>query len=69
MVEMAIFNVKRAITPKICNPELGFLCSSCLLMVLNICVKFREYILNDFEVTKRTRVCGKNCHFSMSQVQ
>ena len=38
-------------------------------MVLNICVKFHEYILNDFEVTERTRVCGKNCHFSMFKLQ
>ena len=34
------------------------------LMVLNNCMKFHENILNDFEVTERTRVCGKNCHFS-----
>ena len=39
---MAIFNVQRAITPKVCNPELRFLRSARRLMVLNICVKFRE---------------------------
>ena len=60
MVEMAIFNVQRAITPKVCNPELQFLCSACCLMVLNICVRCHENILNGFEVTGRTRVCGKN---------
>ena len=54
MVEMAIFNVQRAITPKVCNPELPFLCSARCLMVLNICVMFHENILNGFEVTERT---------------
>ena len=52
VVEMAIFNVQRAITPKVCNPELQFLRSARLLMVLNICVKFHENILNVFEVTE-----------------
>ena len=65
MVEMAIFNVQSiqcSITPKVCNPELG---SAHHLMVLNICVKFHENIFNSFEFTEQTRVCGKNCHFSM----
>ena len=53
MVELAIFNVQRAITPKVCNPELRFLRSARRLMVLNICVKFHENILNGFEVTER----------------
>ena len=65
MVEMAIFNVQRAITPKVCNPELLFLQSARRLMVLNFCVKFHENSLNSFEVTEQTRVCGKNCHFSV----
>ena len=65
VLEMAIFNVQRAIIPKECNPELPFLCSACHLMVLIICVKFQENILNGFEVTERTQVSGKNCHFSM----
>ena len=54
VVEMAIFNFKRAITPTVCNSELRFLCSSCCLIVLNICVKFHENILNGFEVTEQT---------------
>ena len=53
MVELAIFNVQRAITPKVCNPELRFLRSARRLMVLNICVKFHENVLNGFEVTER----------------
>ena len=63
MVEMAISNVQRAITPKVCTPELRFLGSARSLTVLNICVKFHENILNGFEVTERKRVCDKNCHF------
>ena len=69
VIEMAIFNVQRAITPKVCNPELWFLRYKCRLMVLNICVKFHKNILNGFKVTKRTGVCGKNCHFSMFKWQ
>ena len=46
MVEMAMFNVQRAVTPKVGNPELFFMCSACRLMVLYICVKFRENITN-----------------------
>ena len=69
VVEMAISNVQRAITPKVCNPELRFLRSACRLIVLNICVKFHESILNSFEVTEQTQICGKNCHFSMFKWQ
>ena len=67
MVEMAIFNVQRKITSKVCNSELRFLRSACRLIVLDICVKFHGNILNGFEVTERTRVhvSSKNCHFSI----
>ena len=54
VVEMAIFNVQRAITPKACNPELRFLRSAHRPMMLNICVKFHENTLNGFEVTEWT---------------
>ena len=67
MVEIAIVNVQRIITPKVCNPELRFLCSARRLVVLNICVKFHENILNGFVVTERTQVCGKNCLFTNVQ--
>ena len=69
MVGMAIFNVQRAITPKVYNPDLRFLPSARPLMVLNICVKFHENIFNGYEVIERTRVCGKNCNFSMFRGQ
>ena len=69
VVEMAILNVQKAITPKVRKPELRFLCSTRQLLMLNICVNFHENILNGFEVTEWTRVCGKNCHFSMFKGQ
>ena len=50
VVETAIFNVQRAITPKVCNPELRFLSSARRLVVLNICVKFHENIFNGLKL-------------------
>ena len=44
MVEMAMFNVQRAITPKLGKPELWFMCSAYCLIVLYSCVKFGENI-------------------------
>ena len=32
MVEMAMFNVQRTITPKVGKPELGYVCSACHLI-------------------------------------
>ena len=40
MVEMAMFNVQRAITLKVGKPELQFINSACPLLALQICVKF-----------------------------
>ena len=36
MVEMAMLNVQRAITPKVGKPELQFMCSACYLIVFYI---------------------------------
>ena len=44
MVEMDMFNVQRAITPKVGKPELRFMCSASRLIVLYICAKFGEII-------------------------
>ena len=44
MVKMAIFNVPRAITPKVGKAELLFMCSARRLMMVYICVKFHENI-------------------------
>ena len=45
-VEMAVFNVQSAITPKVGKQELQFMCSALCLMVLYICVMFHENIRN-----------------------
>ena len=50
-----IVNIQRAITPKVENPELRFMCSACRLMVFNVCVKFHENMSSDFKVMERTR--------------
>ena len=42
MIEMAMFNVQRAITLKVGKPELRFMCSAHCLIVLYICMKFGE---------------------------
>ena len=36
-------------------------------MALNICLKFHENISNGFNVTERTRVCGRNGKFQCSK--
>ena len=63
MVEMAIFNiynVERAVTPKVGLPELWFLCSACRLIVLYICKRIHENISNHFQLTGWTWVHGGN---------
>ena len=46
MLEMAMFNVQRAITPKVGKTELWFICSARRLKALYVCVKFCEKIMN-----------------------
>ena len=67
MVEMAMFNVQRAMTPKAGKPVLRFMCSAHCLIVLYICVKFHENICNGFQLTKRTRVHGRNGYVQCSK--
>ena len=55
IVEMALFNVQRAITPKVGKQELRFMCSARHLMELYICVKFRENITSGIRVIEHTR--------------
>ena len=63
MTWITIDNVQRAVTPKAGNSELWFLCSANSIMVIYICIKFRENISNSFQVTEwaqiyfRSRVC------------
>ena len=60
MVEMAMFNVQREITPKVGKPDLRFMNSARCLIELYICVKFRANILNGFQLTERTLVHDRN---------
>ena len=53
----ANFKLQRDVTQKIHIQELRFLYSACHLLVLNICMKFYEYILNSSKVIERTRFC------------
>ena len=43
-----IYSFQRTITTKIGYPELLFLCYARFLLLVNICVKFREDSLNGF---------------------
>ena len=55
MVEMAIFNIQRAITLKVGKQELWFISSARRLMVLNVCVKFHINMSSGFKVMERTQ--------------
>ena len=59
MVEIAMFNVQRAITPKEGKPELWFMCSAHSLIVLYICVKFDENISDGIRVMEQTRMMDR----------
>ena len=54
----------KAMTLEVGKSELRFMCSTCRLMALNVCVKFHENISSSFKVMKRTQNCeltkGKN---------
>ena len=54
MTEITVYNVQRAVKPKVGKPELWFLCSACRIMMLYICVQFHENIANGFQVTEQT---------------
>ena len=67
MVEMAVFNIQRAITLKEGNLlELWLMCSAHRLMMFYIYVKFHEKISNGFQLTKRTRAHGRNGYIPCS---
>ena len=54
MTGITIYNVQRAVTPKVGNPKLWFLCSAPYIIVIYICTKFKENISNGFKVTEIT---------------
>ena len=45
-----IVNTQRAITKKVKEPELRFMCSAHRLMVFKVCVKFHENMSSGFKV-------------------
>ena len=49
-----MFNVQRAITPKVGNSELQFMSSARCLIMLYICVKFHKNITNGIRVMEQT---------------
>ena len=62
MVEMAIFNIQKAITLKVGKHELRFMCSACHLMVFNVCVKFHENMSSGFKLIDRTQKLLTDIH-------
>ena len=57
-----IVNTQRAITPKVENPELRFMCSARRHMMFNVCVKFHENMSSGFKVMERTRKLLTDTH-------
>ena len=49
MLEMAMFNVQRAITPKVGKSELRFMCSARHPIKLYICVKYHKKYLRQYQ--------------------
>ena len=47
--------VQREITHKVYKAELTFLYPACHLMLIDICINFREYSLSGFQVIEWTR--------------
>ena len=62
MLQMAIFNIQRAITLKVGKQELQFMCSACHLIVFNISVKFHENMSSGFKVMERTQKILTDTH-------
>ena len=52
MTWITIDNVQRAETPKAGKSELQFLSFANCIMLIYICIKFQENILNSFQVTE-----------------
>ena len=57
MVEMAIFNIQRAITLKVGKQELQFICSVCHLMVLTFVSSFMKICQAVFKLWSGHKNC------------
>ena len=69
MVEMALFNVQRAITPKVCKPELRFMCSARRLMMLYVCMTFHQTSGTVFNLQSEHAYIVKMAIFNIYYVQ
>ena len=68
MIEMAMFNLQKAITRKLGKAELRFVCSPhCLIVICFICVKFHQNIWDGYQLTERARVHGRNGYVQCSK--
>ena len=66
MVEIAMFNVQRAITPKVGKPELQIMCFANHLIVLYICVRFwKRPLLPSGQLSKPGRLVKALGHHMM----
>ena len=54
VTETATYKFKGKLTQKVSIQELWFLHSACRLMLVNICMKFHEVILNGIKVIELT---------------
>ena len=57
MVEMAIFNIQRAISVKVGKQELRFMCSACHLMVLTFVSSFMKICQAVLKLWRRHKNC------------
>ena len=55
-MNLPLLNLKQ-MDKRIYGQELGFLCSAHCLIMLYICMKFHDNILNGFQVIQQTRLC------------
>ena len=59
MVEMAVFNIQRAITLKVGKQELRFMCSACHLMVLTYVSSFMKICQTDLKIWNGHKKCKR----------
>ena len=57
MVEMAIFNIQRAITVKVGKQELRFMCSACHLIVVTFVSSFMKICQEVLKLWRRHKNC------------
>ena len=67
MTWITIDNVQRVETPKAGKSDLRFLCFANCFMMIYICIKFQENIVNSFQVTEWTQIYYRNHYFQSSK--